>query len=495
MTTLNASSKKLSQLKGDLLIIPYLDGALLNHPLVKEIEQKLKGSMASLLKKVEYKGKTGEQVNITSQGLINFDHIIVYGLGKTDKLSLECLRRAASNIQKAAGRLKAKSVTSLLSLAKLKFDTSELGQAFCEGHLLGAYQFTKYKSKPEKTTAPQTVEYVINDNKNVNSFKNGVNIGYILAQAVNFSRDLGNIGSDDKPPVQMAKHALSVKGVRTKVHYLPDLKRMGMNGIVSVGKGSIYPPVMVEMHYKPAGKIKQVIAIVGKGITFDSGGLSLKPAKSMEGMKDDMSGAGNVIGIMQAIGQMKPKGIEVRGYFPAAENMPSGSAIKPGDVYTAYNGVTVEVLNTDAEGRLALGDVLSYAIEKKPDVLIDMATLTGACLVALGELYAGILGTDQKLIEQIIASGEYCGEKFWQLPMAEEYDDDVKSSVADIKNVGGGYAGTITAALFLKRFVGNVKWAHIDIAGPSFSSKDLPYCQKGCTGFMVRTMVKYLMSL
>ncbi len=265
-----------------------------------------------------------------------------------------------------------------------------------------------------------------------------------------------------------------------------------MNGILAVSAGSSEPGAFIRMVYRPRGKSKGKVAVVGKGITFDSGGLSLKPAKSMEWMKQDMSGAAAVLGLMKAVAHTKPD-VEVRGYIAAAENMPGQGAQKPGDIIRYRNGTTAEVLNTDAEGRLVLGDALCVAAEDKPDCIIDLATLTGACMVALGTRIAGVMGTDQKLIDTLIRHGRDAGEEMWQLPLAEQhYMDDIRSWNADIKNVGSGYAGAITAALFLKAFVGKVPWAHLDIAGPAFAESPQAYAPKGGTGFGIRTLVSYL---
>src|ERR1017187_9832200 len=250
------------------------------------------------------------------------------------------------------------------------------------------------------------------------------------------------------------------------------------------------------MIYKPAAKAKKVIALVGKGITFDSGGLSLKPAQSMETMKDDMSGAAAVLGVMSALAELKPS-VEVRGYLAIAENMPGGRAQKPGDVLKAFNGKTIEVLNTDAEGRLVLSDALSYACSKKPDVVIDIATLTGACVVALGHRVSAVMTNTPRLFGAIKAAGEKAGEKFWELPLEKEYEGDVKSKIADVQNIGKrrGEAGTIIGGLFLKEFVDDRPWAHLDIAGPSWTDGDQPYCPTGGTGHPVRTLLHYIEAL
>ena len=253
-------------------------------------------------------------------------------------------------------------------------------------------------------------------------------------------------------------------------------------------------PRFIKVAYKPSGKPRRKVALVGKGLTFDSGGLSLKSAKSMETMKLDMSGGATVLGVMRVLSQLKPP-VQVTAYVPSTENLPGGNAQKPGDVIRYKNGKTVEVLNTDAEGRLILADALICAAEDKPDVIIDLATLTGACMVALGTQVAGVLGNNQELIDALIRCGKEAGEFLWQLPLVKEYKEDIKSAVADIKNIGGSHAGAITAALFLEEFVGNVPWVHLDIAGPAFAEKDLPYIPKGGTGFGVRTLVRYLLNL
>jgi leucyl aminopeptidase len=267
-----------------------------------------------------------------------------------------------------------------------------------------------------------------------------------------------------------------------------------MNGILAVSAGSEEPGALIKLVYKPKKKARATVAIVGKGITFDSGGLSIKPAKSMEWMKQDMSGAAAVLGVMKALRKTAPS-VEVHGFVAAAENMPGAKAQKPGDIITYRNGTTAEVLNTDAEGRLVLGDALCLAAELEPDCIIDLATLTGACVVALGTKVAGIMGNDQPLVDALIREGEETGESLWQLPLVEEYMEDIRSMNADIQNIGAGAAGTITAALFLRCFVGKVKWAHLDIAGPAFAEKPFPYSPRGGTGFGVRTLLAYLDSL
>jgi leucyl aminopeptidase len=298
-------------------------------------------------------------------------------------------------------------------------------------------------------------------------------------------------------PTYLAEQAAKLSrgnGLKSEIWGLNKIKAAKMTGLLAVARGSVEEPRFIKLVYKPTGKPKKKIALVGKGLTFDSGGLSLKPAKSMEKMKLDMSGGATVLGVMRVISQLKPQ-VQVTGYVPATENMPSGTAQKPGDIIRYSNGKTVEVLNTDAEGRLILADALIHAAQEKPDAIIDLATLTGACVVALGPQIAGLFSNNQDLADALLRCGKETGEPLWRLPLVREYRDDIRSSIADIKNTGSGNAGAIAAALFLEEFVDGVPWAHYDIAGPAFAEKDGAYIPKGGTGFGVRTLVRYLLSL
>jgi len=477
---------------GDLLVLPFLDEKPLSHSAVSAVLKKLGPVPLQLLKKEEFKGDAGDSRLFAAKGKLPFDYVMFMGLGSGKKGSLENLRKAASKSAQAADRLKAKKVVSLLPLAlDKKVDARDAGQAYAEGVVLGLYRFEKYKSKKNKDAGIKEVRYVLGDAKAAKSFQAGLKAGEAISIGVNYARDLINTPARDKPPEFLGREAKKIRGVRTKVFNHRQLQRIGMGALYGVGMGSPNPPVFVEMHYRPKGRVKKRIAIVGKGITFDSGGLSLKPAKSMETMKDDMSGAATVLGVMKLLPTLKLP-VEVYGYLASAENMPDGGAQRPGDIVKAYNGKTIEVLNTDAEGRLALADALSWVTKhRKVDYIVDIATLTGAALVALGDLYTAALGTDADFINKMQAVGEECGEKIWELPLAEEYAEEIKSQIADIQNIGGPYAGTINGALFLKHFVDeNAKWVHLDIAGPSWANKPWAYAPKGGTGIMVRTLLR-----
>ena len=458
---------------------------------LKKLDHQLKGLLFEQLDKEKFKGGADDAKILFTRGLAPYDYIAIVGLGDKKKVDVEKLRRAAARLPALANANHAGKVTVDVDEAHVgRFSVSELAQAVVEGLRLSSYQFSRYKKAKE--TFLKEVVFITAKTAHVANLEKGVIRAELLSEAVCLARDLVNGSGADITPKVLADTALKCQGVKVKVHDLSAIKKMKMGAFLSVAKGStVNPPYFIEMHYTPKGHAKKKVAIVGKGVTFDSGGYSLKPAKSMETMKDDMSGAATVISLMSVISRLKPD-IQVSGYVAATENMIDGGAQRPGDVCTAMNGTTIEVLNTDAEGRLTLADALHYANQNNPDYLIDMATLTGACLVSLGMLYSGIMGNDQKLINGLIAAGKYAGENIWHLPLPEEYKSQIKSDIADLKNIGGQYGGTLTAGLFLQDFVGKTKWAHLDIAGPAFAESTSAYTQKGGTGVMIRTLSKFL---
>jgi leucyl aminopeptidase len=318
----------------------------------------------------------------------------------------------------------------------------------------------------------------------------------VFAEATCLARDFVNSPANDVHPTYLAKVAADIAKeakLGLKVFDRADCQKMGMGLFLGVAAGSQQPPKFIHLAYTPAGRSRRRVAVIGKGITFDSGGLDLKSADGMLRMKNDMSGAAAVLAIMRALPKLSPR-IEVHGLIAATENMPSGSAIRPGDVLRAMNGTTVEIGNTDAEGRLTLADAMCYATDKlRADEIVDMATLTGACVVALGPLCSGLFANNQDLADRLLAAAEDAGERVWQLPLIDEYRDNLKSDVADMNNVGPRGGGAITAGLFLKEFAGDRPWAHLDIAGPAFVEKDTPTGPKGATGAPVRTILRYLM--
>jgi leucyl aminopeptidase len=407
--------------------------------------------------------------------------LIVSGLGKKDKFSTEKLRRAAAQV---AQRARALDLADL-SLVPPPGDRVENTQAAVEGVALALYEYKRYKSKNSKPLKLHTVR--------VDGDADAVRRGEIYARATCVTRDLVNDPPSVCTPRYLAEAArkISKKGISIKILDERQIKKLGMGGLEGVAIGSTEPPRFVHMAYKAPGA-RKTVAIVGKGITFDSGGLCLKPADGMLNMKDDMSGAGAVIGVFSALAELKPR-VNVHGIFAATENMPGGSAYKTRDVLRAMNGKTMEIINTDAEGRLVLADALSYACRLKPSEIIDLATLTGACVVALGPDMSAIFTANDKLQKGLLAAAKAEGEKIWPLPLENEYMEMIKSDVADMKNSGGRWGGAITAALFLREFVEEgIPWAHLDIAGPALVESDRPYRPAGGTGVMVRTLLRYL---
>jgi leucyl aminopeptidase len=407
--------------------------------------------------------------------------LIVAGLGRKDKFTTEKLRRAAATVGQRARALD----LAELSAVPPAGDRAENSQAVVEGIALALYEYKRYKSKNNRPLKLQTVR--------VDGDPDAVRRGEIYARATCLTRDLVNDPPSVCTPRYLADAAkrIAKKGVSIKVFDENQIRKMGMGGLQGVAIGSTEPPRFVHLSYRAPGA-RKTVAIVGKGITFDSGGLCLKPADGMLNMKDDMSGAGAVIGIMSALAELKPR-VNVHGIFAATENMPGGSAYKTRDVLRAMNGKTMEIINTDAEGRLVLADALSYASRLKPSEIIDMATLTGACVVALGPDMSAIFTASEKLQKGILSAAKSQGEKVWPLPLENEYMEMIKSDVADMKNSGGRWGGAITAALFLREFVDDgIPWAHLDIAGPALVESDRPYRPAGGTGVMVRTLLRYL---
>lgn len=367
-------------------------------------------------------------------------------------------------------------------------------KGFIEGTSLGLYSFSRYQKKNEDSTLEEV--FIDVGSNEVTEAKEGVALGLETSKAVSFTRDLVNEPSSVTTPTFLALTAQSIAKedprVTCEVLEVADMKRLGMGGLLGIAKGSDEDPKFIRLEYK--GKSEKTIVLVGKGITFDSGGLSLKSDNGMETMKMDMAGAATVLGIFSALKTLKPT-VNIVGLIAACENMPSGKAIKPGDVVTALNGKTIEIVNTDAEGRVILADALSYASKfEKPDALIDLATLTGACMVALGEEIAGLFVNNERLAEALKTSASHTGERIWELPLVPEYRELIKGRVGDVKNSAGKkYGGAITAALFLEHFVDpDISWAHLDIAGPAFEEKGKPLTPYGGTGFAVRMLLDYV---
>jgi leucyl aminopeptidase len=469
----------------DLLAVPVAKGGVLT-PGAATVDAALDGGLQAFLEEAGFEGNLGEALAVPTGGKLRARAALLVGVGDVDKLTLDDLRRASAAIARRA--TKAPTVaTTLLDVASA-FPRNDAAQALAEGFVLGAYQFLEYKGDGKPTKLANVT--VIGDG--ASRLQEALTRGSVIADAVAWARDRVNTPAQAKPPAEMAAEArrlLRNRGVSVQVLDVPELERQRFGGVLGVGQGSDQKPRFLKLTYAPSGARGPALAFVGKGVVFDSGGLSLKTGAGMETMKCDMSGAAAVIGAMSALRDLDVK-TRVTGYVPLVENMPSGHAIRPGDVLRIRNGKTVEVLNTDAEGRLILADALSVASEDKPAAVVDLATLTGACVVALGEKIAGLMGNDDAWIDQVRDAADRAGERVWPLPLPADYRRGIDSPVADIKNVGPREGGAITAGLFLQEFVDGVPWAHLDIAGPAFLSGDDGYLPKGGTGFGVRTLLE-----
>lgn len=415
--------------------------------------------------------------------------ILFAGLGNKNEFNTEKSRIISGKIIQYAKEFKIKE----LSMFTFNF-SKDIIESFVEGIILSSYSFEKFKTSKNNTI--DKVSILIEGNSK--EYQKKINEISVICQSVNLGREISNLPPNECSPQYLAKIALDLKnqGIKSKIISFDAMKDMGLNGIVSVGGGSINSPKLIVLDYEGTKKEEKPILLVGKAVTFDSGGVSLKPSEKMDEMKFDKCGGVNVISIMKSLSTLKIKK-NVIGLIPAVENMPSHSSYRPSDIITMYNGKCVEVLNTDAEGRLILADALSYGIKQyNPKLIIDMATLTGACIIALGSNVAGIIGNNENLIKQIIETSKNTDEKMWELPLFEEYHEQIKSKNADIKNIGGRAGGAITAAAFLSNFVGTIPWVHLDIAGTAWNQEgSLPksYNPPGATGFGIRTLIKFIM--
>jgi leucyl aminopeptidase len=485
--TFTLSASPVDRVQADLLAVPVGAGRALG-PGAEAVDAAIDGELAAFMAEADFDGKPGQTLAVPTRGRLRAAAAMLVGVGAFDEVTTDGVRRAAAAVARKA--TKAPSVaTTLVDLADAAgIERAAAAQALAEGFVLGSYQFLKYKGNGDATRLAKVV-VVGRANARVEA---ALERGATVSAAVTWARDMVNEPSGAKSPAAFAdaaKKLLRGKGVTVKVMTEAELKAEGLGGVVGVGQGSGNPPRLVKATYSPPGK-KGSVAFVGKGVVFDSGGLSLKTSSGMETMKIDMSGAAAVLAAMSVLKDLDVKA-KVTAYVPMVENMPSGTAIRPGDVLKIRNGKTVEVLNTDAEGRLILADALALAAEDKPDAVVDVATLTGAAMVALGDKIAGLMGNDDAWNEQVQAAADAVGEPVWPLPLPTEYRKLLDSEVADLRNIStGSYGGALTAALFLEEFVDGVPWVHLDIAGPARAGGDDGYLVKGGTGFAVRTLVE-----
>ncbi|MQF69128.1 leucyl aminopeptidase [SAR202 cluster bacterium AD-804-J14_MRT_500m] len=479
--------------KSPVLIVSIFEKEDLLVGISKEIDQALEGAFHRLIDDGEIKGAKGELTLIHTFDRIGPSRILVVGLGKEEQFDINTIRETMGQ---ACRFLRSKRITSISTVAHgigiPGIESKSSGQAIAEGTLLGLYKFSQYQDEHDSATDIGDLTIIENKSSDVESIRNGVRIGTIIAEGTCLTRDMSNEPANIMTPARMSEIARQVAdsdGLGIEVLEQKDMESLGMGALLGVAKGSHQPPKLIVLKYTGnPDNPSDNLGFIGKGITFDTGGISLKPAGGMENMKGDMTGGASVIGTMQAIARLKPK-LNLTGIVPATENMPGGEAQRPGDVVRAMNGKTIEVINTDAEGRLVLSDAMVYATRNGINRMVDIATLTGAIVVSLGKICTGVMGNDQDLIDKVISAATSAGEKMWQLPMYDEYKEQLKSNIADMMNVGGRDAGSITAAKFLSEFAGNTPWVHLDIAGTYRSDTNKGYMVKGSSGIPVRTLI------
>jgi leucyl aminopeptidase len=480
------------------IIVNLFEGAKRPGGATGAVDKALDGAISQLIAEGEIKGKFKELTLVHTLGRLPSPRVLVVGLGKQDRFTLDTVRDATATAMRYLRRKGAISVATIVHGAGVgELKPQQCAQAIAEGAVMGLYRFTRHKKKDENQGEIEELALVEADARKAAALRQGVKTGRILAEAANRARDMANEPANYLTPTIMAERAQAVaEEVRLECEILErkQMEKLGMGALLGVAQGSIQPPKMIILRYRGDRRRKQTVGLLGKGITFDSGGISIKPSAGMQEMKGDMSGGAAVISAMWAIGQLRPR-INVTALVPATENMPSGSATKPGDVHRSMSGKTIEVVNTDAEGRLILADAIDYARAQGLSPIVDVATLTGSMIIALGKAATGCMANDQALCDKVIAAGKAAGEKFWQFPLLEEYKEHLKSDVADLKNVGKREGGSISAALFLAEFVGDTPWVHLDMAPTDNVDKDRGAWVKGATGIPTRTLVNLVLTL
>jgi len=490
------TTTKAIEVRAGALIVGMTKGGALP----SRLDEALGGSLSSLVQAGDFTGKAEDVLPFYPQGRIESQRIILTGLGEVDKADLESVRRSVAVAAKRARKLGAADVAVAVdTFAVRNHALSEVAQATVEGVVLGLYRFTEYKDAPEdERTEVESLTLVVEDSPR-KAVEEGAWLGELFAEATAWARDVDNRPGNSATPAALARLAQEIAAgsdnLTCQVLEIADMQDLGMGALLGVARGSDEPAKFIILEYAPAVPDADTVVLVGKGITFDSGGISIKPSSRMEDMKFDKSGAVAVLATMRALPKLKPA-VRVIGIAPATENLPSGKAYKPGDIVRAMNGTTIEVVNTDAEGRMILADALAYAARYEPKAVIDLATLTGGCIVALGHEASGLFGTDEQLLERVRQAGERTGDRVWQLPLWEPYRKLVESKVADIKNSAGRWASAITAAAFLERFTKPYSWAHVDIAGTAYATGEpqnpKPYAAQGSTGVGVRLLLQLL---
>lgn len=493
---ITAKQGELQKQKTPCLVLGLFEGKALPAAL-RPLDQLLDGLLSRLLRDKEFSGRHRETLIIPTGQHLPAERLLLLGLGKDKGAGLERLRQATGSLISVLGARGLTSFASDLPLLPLKGTTlTERCQAMTEALLLAAYRFDRFRTVGREEFPPllSAARLLVSNASERRSAEQGIGEGQAIAAGVCLARNLVNEPGNVKSPEFLAEQARRLadeQGLSCTVLERPALEAEGLGALLGVAQGSVREARLIILEYKGGNSDARPIALVGKGVVFDAGGISLKPAEKMEEMKMDMAGGAAVLGAFCAAARLKLP-VNLVGIIPAVENLPSGSAIRPGDILTSLSGKTIEVINTDAEGRLILADALTYAKRYNPRVVIDLATLTGACIIALGHQASAVLGNHEGLIRQLLRAGERSGERLWQLPLWDEYAGQIKSDIADVKNTGGRPAGTITAAAFLQKFASDYTWAHLDIAGTAWEDKGQPCIPKGGTGVGVRLLVQYL---
>jgi leucyl aminopeptidase len=475
------------EIECDALVVGMSEGERPDEGVLADINKRAGGVIASLIETGEFTGKSGESAYIHATGQMKARRLLLLGAGKPADLTTDGVRKMAGT---AARMLRGKKARSFAWVRRSDLAIAESAQVATEGALLSLFEPDKYHTS-EKTEDHLDTMILAAAHGDLEEARKGVERGRTIAEAANFAREIINEPGNVLTPTELARKADEVaKACGLEIDILEEgqMKELGMGSLLGVAQGSAEPAKLIVLRYTPRVESAETIAIVGKGITFDTGGISIKPADGMEKMKYDMAGGATTIGAMRAIAQLKPA-VNVLGIVPTTENMPGGRAQRPGDVVRSMAGKTIEVINTDAEGRLILCDAISYARKLGATKIVDLATLTGAVSIALGDVYVAALGNNQEWIDAVLKAGKKAGEKIWQLPLTSEYREQIKSEIADIKNVGGRKAGTITAAYFLREFVDDVPWVHLDIAGTAWNDSVKPHLAVGPTAVCLRTLV------
>jgi len=487
----------ITEVPSDALIVNLFEGVTAPGGATGAVDRALEGLIGELIESGEVKGNLNEVTLIHTHAEIGPKRVLVIGLGKAEEFDLFGVRKVAGTAVRSLRKKGVREATSIVHGAGIGgLAIEDAARALVQGSIVGSYQPDQYKTSDKDSAAVEKLTIVERDGDKIPAIQAGAGTGAVVANAINDARTLGNEPSNNMTPSILAERAREVAnrfGLEIEVLDEARMRDLGMNALLSVAQGSAQPPRLIVLKYKSPGA-NRTIGFVGKGLTFDSGGISIKAHEGMEYMKFDMCGGAAVIQALRAVAELKPR-INVLGLVPASENMPGSAAYKPGDVIKCLSGKTVEIITTDAEGRMMLADAITYAKRLGAQSLVDVATLTGSCVIALGNDYTGVMGSDRELLRALQESASSAGEKVWEFPLPPEYKDQLKSEIADLKNVGTKYGGAITGGLFLREFAEDTPWVHMDIAGTAYAEKEEPYRAAGATGVGVGTLASLAMRL